>query len=50
MIVAAAPLIGGFADCELAGVEFYSDGATAPPGYNGTDGGCGVLLLWTREK
>jgi hypothetical protein len=35
---------------ELAGVEFYPTSATAPPQYNATDSGCGVLLLWTRER
>jgi hypothetical protein len=34
---------------ELAGVEFYPTSATAPAEYNATAGGCGVLLLWTRE-
>ena len=32
------------------GVEFYSGGATVPAEYNTTGGGCGVLLLWTRER
>ena len=33
-----------------AGVEFYQGGSTLPPQYNITDSGCGVLLLWTRER
>jgi hypothetical protein len=33
---------------ELAGVEFYAGEATAPPGYR--QSGCGLLMLWTREK
>jgi hypothetical protein len=32
------------------GVEFYSGGASVPVEYNTTGGGCGVLLLWTRER
>lgn len=35
---------------ELAGVEFYPGSGTAPPQYNATGSGCGVLLLWTRER
>jgi hypothetical protein len=35
---------------DYAGIEFYPGGATIPPQYNGTDSGCGVLLLWTRER
>ncbi|HEX5435704.1 MAG TPA: hypothetical protein VFW98_00995 [Gemmatimonadaceae bacterium] len=34
----------------LAGVEYYPDDAIAPMEYAGTSKGCGVLLLWTREK
>jgi hypothetical protein len=34
----------------IRGVEYYAGGATMPPQYNGTDSGCGVLLLWTRER
>ena len=34
----------------LAGVEFYPGGASLPPQYNRTGAGCGVLLLWTRER
>ena len=32
------------------GVEFYSGGASIPVEYNATGGGCGALLLWTRER
>jgi hypothetical protein len=35
---------------QLAGVEFYPGGATVPSAYNRTGAGCGVLLLWTRER
>jgi hypothetical protein len=35
---------------EYAGVEFYNGGATIPAQYNQTGNGCGVLLLWTRER
>ena len=39
-----------FSVSTLSGVEFYAGGATTPPEYSGTGSGCGVLLLWTREK
>lgn len=35
---------------EMAGIEWYPNGGSAPPEYNKTDSGCGVLLLWTRER
>lgn len=35
---------------ELAGVEFYPDNATMPAQFSRTSGGCGVLMLWTRER
>ncbi len=38
-----------FSATDFAGVEFHT-GATAPPEYSGTGSGCGVLLLWTRER
>ena len=34
----------------LAAAEYYAGGAAAPPEYNTTSEGCGVLVLWTREK
>jgi hypothetical protein len=34
---------------EYAAAEFYQ-GAEVPPEYNSTSSGCGVLLLWTRER
>jgi hypothetical protein len=34
---------------EYAAAEFYQ-GAEIPPEYNSTGSGCGVLLLWTRER
>lgn len=34
----------------LAGAEYYAGGAASPPEYNDTKQGCGVLVLWTREK
>ena len=34
---------------DYAAAEFYQ-GAEVPPEYNGTSSGCGVLLLWTRER
>ena len=34
---------------DLAGVEYYS-AATTPAQFNRTGSGCGVLLLWSRER
>jgi hypothetical protein len=31
-------------------VEYYPGGASAPVDFGGLNAGCGVLLLWTREK
>jgi hypothetical protein len=41
--------LGQYDVSSLAGVEFYNT-ATAPSEYGGTGSGCGVLLLWTRER
>ena len=35
---------------ELSGVEYYPSTGTGPPEYNATGNGCGVLLLWSRDK
>jgi len=35
---------------EYAAVEYYPGGASMPVKYNATSSGCGVLLLWTRER
>jgi len=35
---------------DIAGVEFYPDGATLPIDFNHTSAGCGALLLWSRER
>ena len=35
---------------DYAGVEYYAGGASMPVKYNATSSGCGVLLLWTRER
>ena len=35
---------------QFAGVEFYEGAATMPAEFNTTGSGCGVLLLWTRER
>lgn len=35
---------------EYAAVEYYAGGASVPPQYNATGGGCGILVLWSREK
>ncbi len=34
----------------LAGAEFYADGAASPTGMHSSDDGCGSLWLWTRER
>jgi hypothetical protein len=34
---------------DLAGIEYHT-GATVPPEYGRTGSGCGVILLWTRER
>jgi hypothetical protein len=34
----------------IAGAEFYDGAAAMPPEYNSTSQGCGVLVLWTRER
>jgi hypothetical protein len=34
----------------LAAAEYYAGGAASPPEYNTTSQGCGVLVLWTRER
>jgi hypothetical protein len=35
---------------DIAAVEYYAGGATTPSKFNQTSSGCGVLLLWTRER
>ena len=35
---------------DLAAAEYYGGGAASPPEYNTTSQGCGVLVLWTRER
>jgi hypothetical protein len=35
---------------DYAAAEFYAGGASVPVEYNATNSGCGVLLLWTRER
>jgi hypothetical protein len=34
---------------EYSGIEYYPGGASVPAQLNGTGGGCGLLLLWTRR-
>ena len=33
----------------LAGIEVYNGTATTPPQYSGTNRGCGVILIWTKD-
>jgi hypothetical protein len=35
---------------DYAGIEYYESPATTPAQYNKNNGGCGVLLLWYRER
>ncbi len=34
---------------DLMGIEVYSGGATMPPQYSRMNGGCGVILVWTKD-
>lgn len=44
------PNLSNFRPNEYAAVEFYAGSATTPPRFNTTNSGCGILLLWTRER
>jgi hypothetical protein len=44
------PNLRDFPTKEYAAIEYYPGGATVPARYNTTSSGCGVLLLWTRER
>jgi hypothetical protein len=35
---------------QVAGIEFYPRDAAAPSGFIGARSGCGLLLIWTRER
>ncbi len=35
---------------DFAGIEFYAGGGSVPLQFNRTSTGCGVLVLWTRER
>lgn len=47
---ASPPNILQFSPSTLAGIEYYPSGGVGPAEFNRTDSGCGLLLLWTREK
>lgn len=47
---AEIPDFSQFRAAEYGGVEYYPGGAALPVRFNATASGCGVLLLWTREK
>lgn len=42
------PNLDDYGVSQLAGVEYYAGEATSPMGYKHS--GCGLLLLWTRER
>ena len=44
------PDLAHFNTRDYAAVEYYDGGASTPVQYNATSSGCGVLLLWTRER
>jgi hypothetical protein len=46
----AMPDLSGFEISNYAAVEYYPGGASIPLQFNMTGSGCGVLLLWTRER
>lgn len=35
---------------DLQAIEVYSGSATIPPRYNGLNRGCGVMLVWTKDR
>jgi hypothetical protein len=35
---------------ELQAIEVYAGSATIPPQYNGLNRGCGVMLVWTKDR
>jgi hypothetical protein len=35
---------------QYAGIEYYAGGASMPAEFSRTSNGCGLLLLWTRER
>jgi hypothetical protein len=47
--VPAPPRIDQYNVDQLGAVEYYAGDATLPPGFR-SQRGCGVLMLWTREK
>ena len=44
------PDLGLFRPEEYAGIEYYPGGASLPAKYGAASSGCGVLLLWSRER
>lgn len=41
--------VGGIQASEIEGVEVYTGMGQIPSQYNKTSGGCGVMLIWTRD-
>ena len=44
------PDVNHIQNAELTGLEFYAGGASLPPKFVHTSTGCGILMLWTRER
>jgi hypothetical protein len=44
------PDLALFRAADYAGIEYYAGGASMPTKFNFTSSGCGVLLLWSRER
>ncbi len=46
----SVPDLNSYSIGNIAAVEYYAGGASVPIKYNATGNGCGVLLLWTRDR
>jgi hypothetical protein len=44
------PDMSRFPTMQIEAVEYYSGGAEIPQQYNASQSGCGVLVLWMRER
>jgi hypothetical protein len=41
--------VAGIQASQIEGVEIYTGMGQIPAQYNKTSGGCGVMLIWTRD-